>query len=441
MPINVAIIGSGPSGFYAADALLKTGIDCRIDIIERLPTPYGLIRAGVAPDHQSTKRVSRAYERTATNPAVRFYGNVAVGTDASLAALRELYDAVVLAVGMPRDRTLAIPGEDKAGVHGSADFVGWYNGHPDFAHLDPDLSGTTVTVVGNGNVAIDIARVLVKTRAEMATSDIPEYAAAAIERSPLTDVYMFGRRGPVEAKFTNVELREMGELTNAVPIVDPAQLPAAVEGEMSDRDRRLRERNLATLREFTAADPTGKAKRVHFAFYSKPVEVLGDAKVTGLRLEHTRVEDGRAVGTGTFLEVPCGAVIAAIGYRAEPLEGVPFNGTAGTVLNADGRIDDGLYAVGWIKRGPTGVIGTNKADGDVVAKRIATEVGDGGKAGHVGLERLLRQRGTRWVTFADWQRLDAMEVANAASEAPRCKFVTVQEMLVRLDQTADAPAS
>ena len=439
MPINIAIIGSGPSSFYTAGALLKTGLDCHIDIIERLPTPYGLIRAGVAPDHQSTKLVTRAYERTARNAAVCFYGNVTVGRDVSLAELRGLYDVVILAVGTPRDRALGIPGEDKQGVHGSADFVGWYNGHPDFSDLDPELNCASIAVIGNGNVAIDIARVLVKTRAEMATSDIAEHAAAAIARSPLTDVYLVGRRGPVEAKFTNVELREMGQLSEAVPVVDPAQLPNKIDAEMSDRDRRLRERNLATLREFAALDPRSKKKRVHFVFYAKPVEILGDTQVTGLRLERTRIADGSAVGTGAFFDIPCGGVIPAIGYRSQPLDGLLFDGAAGTIVNTDGLVEDALYAVGWIKRGPTGVIGTNKADGDLVAKRIAAEVRPRGTPGHAGLEKMLRAKCTRWVTFADWQKLDALEVAGAANGAPRRKFVTVEQMLDQLDQLSAPP--
>ncbi|MBM3540671.1 MAG: hypothetical protein FJX51_01365, partial [Alphaproteobacteria bacterium] len=248
MTLSVAIVGSGPSGFYTAAALLEQGVDCAIDIIDRLPTPYGLIRGGVAPDHQTTKRVMRAYERTALDPKVRFYGNVNVGTDVSLDALRAMYDAVVLAVGAPFDRPLGIPGEDKKGVFGSAAFVGWYNGHPDFRDLNPDLNTKAAVVIGNGNVAIDIARVLVKTKAEMATTDLPDYAEAAIRNSPITDVYMVGRRGPVEAKFTNVELREMGELEDCHPVLDGTQLPEQVTGEMSDRDRRLREKNMATLR-------------------------------------------------------------------------------------------------------------------------------------------------------------------------------------------------
>ncbi|MGB0627025.1 MAG: FAD-dependent oxidoreductase, partial [Alphaproteobacteria bacterium] len=261
MTINVAVIGAGPSGFYTVDALLKADKDIRVDIIERLPTPFGLIRGGVAPDHQTTKKVARVYEKTALTDGVGYFGNVEVGRDVTIAELQEMYDAIVLAVGAPRDRKLGIPGEDKTGVFGSADFVGWYNGHPDFTDLAPDLNTNTVVVIGQGNVAVDTARVLVKTAEEMTETDIADHAADAIAASPITDVYMVGRRGPIEAKFTNVELREMGQLEQCAPIVDAAQLPDEITGDFDDRDRRLRERNLATLREFTEMSPEGKPKR------------------------------------------------------------------------------------------------------------------------------------------------------------------------------------
>ena len=433
MPVSVAIVGSGPAGFYTADALLKSGADVRIDIIERLPTPFGLIRDGVAPDHQTTKKVSAKFERTALSEQVRYWGNVEVGRDVGLAELRRMYDAVVLCVGAPLDRPLGIPGEDKQGVLGSAAFVGWYNGHPDFRDLDPDLNTSAVAVVGVGNVAIDVARVLVKTEAEMATSDLTGYAAKAIRSAPLTDVYMFGRRGPVEAKFTNVELREMGKLENSVPQVDAAQLPDGV-GNLPDRDRRLKERNLATLREFAARRADEKPKRVHFRFYAAPVEVLGGDRVEGLRLERTRVEKGRAVGTGELFDIACGVVIAAIGYRSDPVEGAPFDGDRQIVANTDGRVADGLYAAGWIMRGPTGVISSNRADCAAVAEHIGADVPEGKKPGREALEALLRERRVRPVSYAEWKKIEAAEAANATPPAPRRKFVTVEDMLAVLDE-------
>ncbi|MFQ6018652.1 MAG: FAD-dependent oxidoreductase [Kiloniellaceae bacterium] len=434
MPVSIAIVGAGPSGFYAAAALVKLDFDCQVDIIESLPTPFGLIRAGVAPDHQSTKGVSRSFTRTALDSRVRYYGNVRVGRDVALEDLRRIYDAVVLAVGAPLDRGLEVPGGDRAGVYGSAEFVGWYNGHPEYRDLDPDLNTAAVAVIGNGNVAIDVARVLVKTPAEMATSDLPDYAARAIHAAPIEAVYLIGRRGPVEAKFTNKELTEMGELADCAPVVDPAQLPAAVTGEMSDRDRRLKEKNLATLRTFAEAPADQKRKRLHFVFFAKPVAVLGDDRVEALRLERTRVEDGRAVGTGEAFEIRCGAVVAAIGYRMDGFAGVPIDERSGFVRCRNGRVDRGLYVVGWAKRGPIGVIGTNKADGDLVAEHIRADVPHGGKPGRAALERLLDKCGRRWVSFQDWQRIDAVEVAAAPAGAPRRKLIRIKDMLAVLDE-------
>lgn len=434
MPISVAIVGSGPAGFYTADAILKAFDSVTIDILDRLPTPFGLIRFGVAPDHQSTKRVARAYEKTALTKQVCYYGNVEVGRDVGIAELREIYDAVIVAIGAPYDRDLGVPGEDKKGVYGSAEFVGWYNGHPDFQDLDPDLDSPNVAVIGNGNVAIDVARVLVKTPEEMARTDIPDYAAQVIQAAPITDVYMFGRRGPVEAKFTNVELREMGQLQNAHPVVDPAALPDGVTGEWSDRDRRVREKNLETLRGFTELEPAGKAKRVHFAFNASPVEILGGETVEGIRMEHTRVEGGRAVGTGDCFEIETRLVIAAIGYRAQPIEGVPYDEGQGIIPSDDGRVKPGLYVVGWIKRGPTGVIGTNKPDGDVAARQIAEDVGEGGKPGRSALEQLLDERSVRWVSFEDWKRIEDEEIRTAEHGAPRRKLVTIADMLAVLSR-------
>jgi ferredoxin--NADP+ reductase len=433
MTIKVAIIGSGPSGFYTADSLLKSGRDVEIDIIERLPTPFGLIRGGVAPDHQTTKKVARAYEKTALNEAVAYFGNVEVGKDITMDEMRATYDAVVLAVGAPTDRKLGIPGGDKEGVFGSADFVGWYNGHPDFTDLNPDLNVGAVAVVGVGNVAIDAARVLVKTPEEMAATDIADHAADAVQASPLTDVYLFGRRGPIEAKFTNVELREMGKLDNCMPIVHADQLPDEVTGDWSDRDQRLKERNLATMREFLDVDPAGKAKNVHFEFFANPVEVLGGDKVEGLRVERTKVEGGRAVGTGEFFDIECGLVVAAIGYYSIPIEGVPFDSDNGIVVHDEGRVGDGVYAVGWIKRGPTGVIGTNKPDGETAANQILEDVGEGGKPGRAALSAMLKERGVRVVNYADWQQIEQAEIAAASGEAPRRKFVRVPDMLAVLD--------
>jgi NADPH-dependent glutamate synthase beta subunit-like oxidoreductase len=436
MPLQVAIVGSGPSGFYTADALAKSDVDCAVDIIERLPAPHGLIRYGVAPDHQTTKNVSRNFDKIASSEKVQYFGNIEVGRDVSLEELKGMYDAVVFASGSPFDRLLGIPGEDKAGVMGSAAFVGWYNGHPDFRDLNPNLDVKNVVVIGNGNVAIDCARVLVKTREEMGTSDIPAFALDAIQAGSVTDVYMVGRRGPIEAKFTNVELREMGELATCVPVIDGSILPDEVpeDADLSDRDRRLRERNLGTLREFAERKPDELPKRVHFEFFAAPVEIIGGDRVEAVRFERTKVENGRAVGSGEFFEIEAGLVIAAIGYRAEPIPGVPFDEAGGIIPNDDGRVGDGVYAVGWVKRGPTGTIGTNRPDGQGVAKNVLEDLSDSGKPGRAALSALLDERGARRVTYAEWLKMDAYEKENAPGEAPRAKLVTVAEMLEFLDR-------
>ncbi len=438
MPLSIAIIGSGPAGFYTADALMRSCPECEIDFIERLPTPYGLIRGGVAPDHQTTKKVAKKYERTALTEHVNYYGNVALNRDVSLKELSSLYDAVVLAVGAPQDKKLTLPGSDKYGVVGSAAFVGWYNGHPDFHELDPDLNVGSAAVIGNGNVAMDVARVLLRSPDGLATSDVPDHVAARISASPMKDVYLFGRRGPVDAKFTNVELREIKNLTYTVPVVNSDQLPSDIPAALIDlesRERRLKERNLLTLQEYAEYTGDEKPKRMHFEFYASPLEVLGGERVEGLRLEKTRVVDGKAISTGEEFEIKCGLVVAAIGYRSDPIDGAPYDQARGIIPNNNGRVSEGLYAVGWIKRGPSGVISSNRPDGETIAGFIHDDFPGGGanKAGRKGLELLLNERGVRWVGFSDWQKLDALELANADDNAPRKKFVTVEEMLAALD--------
>ncbi|MBM3517995.1 MAG: pyridine nucleotide-disulfide oxidoreductase [Alphaproteobacteria bacterium] len=430
--MRVAVVGSGPAGCYVTDAILKQVPAVEIDVIERLPVPFGLIGYGVAPDHQTTKKVSKSFERTLAHPAVRFYGNVAVGSAVRLAELRVLYDAVVLATGAPRDRVLAIPGADKRGVIGATAFVGWYNGHPDFVDLDPNLDVAAVAVIGNGNVAIDVARVLVKSRAEMAESDLPEYAARAIVQAPIRDVHVIGRRGPVEASFTNVELREMGELEACVPVLSPADLPEQIGEGLSARDRRLKEKNLATFRGFLSHVPTSKPKRVHFRFFAAPVAVLGEDRVTALRFERTRLVDGRAVGTGELSDLPCGLVVYAIGNRGQPVDDAPFDECHGILANEDGRVCFGLYAVGWAMRSPVGVISTSRRDAQVVAAHIAGDVAAGDKPGRAGLDRLLVERGIRRVSLDGWRKIERAEVTGATGSAPRRKITSVAGMLALL---------
>lgn len=446
MPLSVAIVGAGPAAFYTVEALLADGAarDVEIDVIERLPTPYGLIRAGVAPDHQSTKKVARKFERMALEHAVQFFGNVEVGRDVDLDELRGLYDAVVLAVGSPRDRALGIPGENRPGVYGSSLFVGWYNGHPDFRDLNPIVAGPVAVVVGNGNVALDVARILVMSQAELLASDTPDYVVAAVRGAGVEEVVVVGRRGPAEARFANVELRELLELDEAVAIADPADLPEAVTVAAAiddERERRRVEKNVALFRRFAGHAGTEKPKRIRFRFFSAPTAILGDGAASGIRLEATApCKGGRIVGAGRLADVPCRTVVTAIGYLCQPIPGLPFDAARGLIPNADGRIEPGLYVVGWAKRGPVGVISSNRPDGEACAAQIRADVAVGTKPGRQALAHLLAARGVRPVSFADWQAIDVAEVAAARAPAPRRKLTTLSEMLAVLDRrvkTAD----
>ena len=424
---RVAVIGSGPAGYYTAESLLKRlGDEVRIDIIDRLPVPYGLIRSGVAPDHQSIKAVSRRYEQVALSPQLRFLGNVSVGADVSIEELKSLYDAVVLATGAPHDRRIGIPGDDLPGVIGSAAFVGWYNGHPDFADLDPPLGVAAATVIGNGNVALDVARILAKTSAEFAGSDIVRHAYDALETSAIRTIHVLGRRGPHQIAMTPKELGELGHLEAATPRVDPADFPP------EDADAALEpglRKSVGHLRSF-AGLAGGKPKTIVMDFFAMPVAIEGDGKVERLIVERTTLtEDHRAVGTGETYAVECGLVVSCIGYHTPRIEGVPFDDKLGRFANADGVIGDGVYAVGWARRGPTGTIGTNKPDGAQAAEQIAAGPGDSGKAGGEGLDALLESRSVDVVSFSDWQKIEAAENARAREGSPREKFTSVVELL------------
>lgn len=426
---HVAVIGSGPAGFYTAEAALKAfGEGVRVDLIDRLPVPYGLIRFGVAPDHQSIKAVSRRYEQVALSSNVRFVGNVSVGADVSIAELQSLYDAVVLATGAPNDRPLDLPGADLPGVIGSAAFVGWYNGHPDFAGLAPPLDGPGAVVVGNGNVALDVARILSKTDAEFAGSDIAAHALDALARSRIVRITLLGRRGPHQIAMTPKELGELGHLERAQPRVDAADLPDPGADSLLEPGMR---KSVGHLREFAAAPPMGKPIAVDFDFFAMPIAIEGDGRVERVIVERTRLDDElRSVPTGETYAVPAGLVVSCIGYKTPPIEGVPYEHGRGRFANSEGRILPGLYCVGWARRGPTGTIGTNRPDGYAVVDLIAADTGDGsGKAGPDGLDALLARRGVQPVDFNDWQRIEVAETARARDGAPREKFVSVEEMI------------
>ncbi len=433
---HIAIIGSGPAGYYTAEAAIKQwGEDIRVDVFDRLPVPYGLIRTGVAPDHQTIKAVSRRYEKTALTENVRFVGNIAIGKDVSLAELQALYDAVIIATGAPHDRDLGIPGDDLPGVIGSASFVGWYNGHPSFTNLDPDLSGRRAVVIGNGNVALDIARIISKTRSEFAGSDIVAYALDAIEGSRLDEIVLLGRRGPHQIAMTPKELGELRDLARAAPFVDPDDLPPVIEDEALEPGQR---KSVQWLRQF-AAEPSSKPVRITFDFFARPVRILGTDSVKGVEVERTIVTGNRLEGTGEYYMIPCHLVISAIGYRSAPLPGAPFDEAAGRFANDDGRISvspeaGGLYCVGWARRGPTGTIGTNKPDGFAIIAKLAEDIASGaigpeGKAGRPGFDALAAERKLDVVTFRDWQKIEEAEIAAARSGAPREKFTLVEEMI------------
>jgi len=426
---HVAIVGSGPAGYYSAEALQKAiGEEIRIDMIDRLPVPYGLIRFGVAPDHQSIKAVSKRYEKVALSPGVRFVGNVSVGDDVSIGDLLGLYDAVILATGAPLDRPLGVPGDDLPGVVGSAAFVGWYNGHPEFAGLAPPLDVDAAAVVGNGNVALDVARILSKTPAEFVGSDIVAHAFEALGNSRNRDIHVLGRRGPHQMQMTPKELGELGHLEDAVPHVDLADFPPAEADAALEPGLR---KSVTHLRDF-ASLAKDKRKTIYFDFFARPVAIEGDGKAERVLVERTRLgEDGRAIGTGETYHVPAGLVVSCIGYKTPPVEGVPYEEDQGRFANRDGVIGEGLYCVGWARRGPTGTIGTNRPDGYEVAGKIAEALaGRGaGKEGGDGLDRLLAGRGAEVVGFDAWQRIEAAEAARARQGSPREKFVIVADML------------
>ena len=425
---TLAIVGSGPAGFYTAEAALKAfGDEVRIDILDRLPTPYGLIRAGVAPDHQSIKAVSRRYDDVAADPRVRFLGGVTVGRDVTIEELVALYDDVVLAVGAPGDTPLGIPGDDLPGVLGSAAFVGWYNGHPDFADLHPPLMAETAVIVGNGNVAVDCARILAKSVKELQDSDIVNHALDPLSHSRIQAIHIVGRRGPNQASFTLKEVQELGRLDRATTMVRKRDFPPADADAALDIGHR---RVVEVLRRFADAGPDrSKPVVLSFDFFRRPTRILGTDRVEGIEVMQTRMEpDGSVVDTGVTERIQCGLVVSAIGYRSSPIPGVPFDDEAGRFVNEDFRVADGLWAVGWARRGPTGTIGTNRADGFVLMDQLIGKAPDESKGGRAALDALLESRGVSPARFRDWQKIDATEMARAREGAPREKIVSMDEM-------------
>ncbi|MCL7980198.1 MAG: FAD-dependent oxidoreductase, partial [marine benthic group bacterium] len=444
-----AIVGAGPAGFFAADQLLKSKeVEASVDLFERWPTPYGLVREGVAPDHQSIKGVTRIFDRVLAHPRVRLFGNVQFGEDVTREELRALYDQVVYAVGAQTDRRMGIPGEDLAGSWPATDFVRWYNGQPECVDLEFDLDVERAVVIGNGNVAVDVARILLTSPDVLAKTDIAEHALDVLRGSAIREVVMVGRRGPVEAKFTNVELKELGALEGVDVVVDPEALPSDLEKAASGEERRVT-RNLEILSEFATRGLSGAPRRLVFRFLASPVALLEeDGRVEAVRLERNRLVPGRggalkAEGTGAIDELEAGLVLRSVGYHGVPLPDLPFDSAGGVIPNCGGRVLDaeegdivpGEYVTGWIKRGPSGVIGTNKAcAAETVAAMLedaaSVSPDDASASSPNAVVALLDGRGTRYVTAEEWCRLNAEEVARGeALGRPRVKLVRVEEML------------
>ncbi len=457
-PLRVAILGSGPAAFYAAEHLLKqTGLAIEVDMFDRLPTPFGLVRGGVAPDHLKIKTVTKTFDHIATQPRFRFYGGVEFGRDLTLDDLKHLYHQIVYATGAQTDRRMGIPGEDLQGSHPATEFVAWYNGHPDYRHYQFDLSQERAAVVGVGNVAIDVARLLCRTREELLATDIADYVLEALSRSNIKEVYLLGRRGPAQAAFTNPEIKEVGEMAGADVFTLPeetqwdelsrAALEANPDRATTKKVEILQGYALRTLR------ATGKSRKLFIRFLVSPVEIIGDeqGRVKTLRLVKNVLaasESGAlsAKATDQYEELPVGLVFRSVGYRGVPLPGVPFHERWGVILNEKGRVIDpdtkqpvvGQYAAGWIKRGPTGVIGTNKPDAVETVNAMLEDLRQGVMLQPVQPEAacvddLLRQRQPNFFTYPDWQKLDALEVERGqAQDRPRVKFTSVEEMLKAL---------
>jgi ferredoxin--NADP+ reductase len=419
----VAVIGSGPAGIYAAEALVKQSEGAaRVDIFDRLPTPYGLVRYGVAPDHTSIKSIARYLQRVLEHQDVRFLGGVEFGKDVTRETLLECYDAVIYATGAMVDRHLGIPGEDLTGSVAATDFVNWYCGHPDATGLEVDLSADAVAVIGVGNVAVDVVRILAKTAEELRSTDVPDAVLGLLGGSGVRRIHMIGRRGPAQAKFTTKELRELGALPGAevhVRTEDMRLDPASAALAESDRHVRA---NVKVMNEWAARPAGDLPRRLDVRFWLRPVEILGTDRVEGLRLEHTALNDeGRVVGTGEYETLPVRLVLRSVGYQSVPLPGVPFDPRAyvvpneeGRVLGEDGRPLPGEYVAGWIKRGPTGVIGTNKADAAETVRALLADLA-GRAEDRPSIETLLESRGVRVVTYDDWLGIDAGEAALARS--------------------------
>ncbi len=436
---RIAVVGSGPAGFYATAALLTSDLEIGVDLIERLPTPWGLVRLGVAPDHPKIKAVSRAFEKIAQQPGFRFFGNVEVGRDVFHEELRGLYDAVVYTVGAQTDRRMGIPGEDLPGSFAATELVAWYNGHPDFQELSFDLSGERAVVIGNGNVALDVARMLALTHEELAATDTTDAAIEAIVGSGIREIVVVGRRGPVQAAWTPVEVGELGELAGADVLVRPAdlELDPASEAELAAAPATVR-RSVEHLRDYAVRAPSGKPRAIRLRFLTSPVAILGEERVEGIELVRNELHDGRAVPTEERETLACGIVFRSVGYRGVGLPGVPFDESTGTIPNVGGRVEPGLYAAGWIKRGPSGVIGTNKKDATETVELLLEDARTGLLPPRTdgSVEALLAERRVEAVMYAGWEAIDLAErTAGEPHGRPRIKLSSWDELLAAAGAT------
>ncbi len=452
-PLRVAVIGAGPTGFYTAEHLFKQKewvVD--VDMFERLPTPYGLVRGGVAPDHQKIKSVTKVFDRTASHPRFRFFGHVALGRDITLDDLRHHYHQIVYTTGAQTDRALGIPGEDLPGSHAATEFVAWYNGHPDYTDRQFDLSQERVAVVGVGNVAIDVARILARTTDELAQTDIADYALEALSQSKVREIIVLGRRGPAQAAFTNPEIKELGDLAGADVCVLPAEaeLDPLSEQALAESNDRAVMKKVDILQAYAAQPPQKKCRQITLRFLVSPVELLGEERITAMRLVKNELVAGengrlRPRATDAIAEVPVGLVFRSVGYRGVALPGVPFNDGWGIIPNELGRVMNpetqtpvpGEYTAGWIKRGPSGIIGTNKPDAletvncmleDLAQDKVLTPAQTA-----ADVEILVRERQPDYFSYSDWLALDELEVSRGlAVGRPRVKFTRVEDMLKAL---------
>jgi len=448
-PLRVAIVGSGPSGFYAAQALFRSNFTVLIDMLDRLPTPFGLVRGGVAPDHAKIKEAILVYEAISDMPGFSFFGNVTVGRDIGAKELQKTHHAVIFACGAEIDRALGIPGEDLPGSHTATEFVGWYNGHPDYSKRIFDLSCESAVIIGQGNVAADVARILATPVDDLKHTDIAEHALLALAESRLRDIHVVGRRGPIQTKFTTSELKELGGINECDPVVDEAALVLNLESqaELGDRRGKVAAKNLDLFESFASRSAGVGHRHLHFSFLEGPTKLVGEERLEGVALARNRLsgepfaQAASATGESRFL--PCGILFRSIGYRGEEMPQIPFDERRGIFCHRNGRLvegDDilpGFYAAGWIKRGPTGIIGTNKADAVATVKGLLEDIPgmkSGARVGSKGLQARLAENGVRWVSYRDWREIDAAEIARGKSKGkPREKFTTIKEMLSVLD--------